>query len=178
MRFLKVILKGGFKYTYKLYRKISKYFYTYLAELTSSTEKGKITANGLTLLTKNTVVGKNINFNGLRIYGLGKVTIGSNFHSGRNCKIITDVHDYEGSKIPYDENIIKKDVLIEDNVWLGSEVILLGGVTIGEGAIVQAGSVVVSSVEKLAIVGGHPARKFSQRDREHYYTLKEKKAFH
>ena len=51
--------------------------------------------------------------------------------------------------------------------------IVLGGVTIGEGAIIQAGSVVVKDIPPLAIAGGHPAVPFKYRDKEHYYRLKE-----
>lgn len=47
--------------------------------------------------------------------------------------------------------------------------IVLGGVIIREGAIIQAaGSVVVDDIPKCAIAGGHPAKVFKYRDREHY----------
>lgn len=49
-----------------------------------------------TVLTKNTVLGRNPNFNGLKVRGRGKVVFGDNFHSGENCLIITDFHNYEG----------------------------------------------------------------------------------
>jgi len=68
--------------------------------------------------------------------------------------------------------------LIEDNVWLGHRVIILGGVTIGEGAIIQAGSVVVKDIPKYAIAGGHPAKVFKYRDIKHYNRLKKEKKFH
>ena len=67
---------------------------------------------------------------------------------------------------------IVKDVVIEDNVWIGTHVIILGGAHIGEGAIIQAGSVVVGDVPALAIAGGHPAEPFKYRDEDHYYKLK------
>ena len=63
-------------------------------------------------------------------------------------------------------------------MWIGDKVIILGGVTIGEGAIIQAGSVVVSNIPKYAIAGGHPAKVFSKRDVEHYKKLKQEKKFH
>jgi acetyltransferase-like isoleucine patch superfamily enzyme len=68
-------------------------------------------------------------------------------------------------------------VVIKDNVWLGHGVIVLGGVTIGEGAIIQAGSVVVKSIADLGIAGGHPAKIFKSRDKKHYLDLKKKKLF-
>ena len=63
----------------------------------------------------------------VRIYkGTGKVTIGSYFHSGPGCQIITSFHNYEGGAIPYDETYVNKDVNIGDCVWLGNNVIILG----------------------------------------------------
>lgn len=69
-------------------------------------------------------------------------------------------------------------MVIKDCVWLGNNVIILGGVTIGEGAIIQAGSVVCKDIPDFAIAGGHPAKAFKFRDKEHYLELKEKKKFY
>ena len=129
--------------------------------------------NRNSMVSKNAILGNNVNFNGMHIGSGGKVVIGNNFHSGSDCLILAQNHNYEGEKIPYDEQIICKDVTIEDNVWLGSRVIVLPGVTIGEGAIIQAGSVVVSNIPKYAIAGGHPAKVFKYRNIEHYQKLKE-----
>lgn len=93
--------------------------------------------------------------------------------------MITQIHNYDhGKKVPYDDTYIYKDITIEDNVWLGSRVIVLGGVTIGEGAIIQAGSVVVKNIPKYAIAGGHPATVFKYRDIDHYERLKAEGKFH
>ena len=135
--------------------------------------------NNPTNVTKNTFLGDNVNFNGMKIQGKGKVAIGNNFHSGIDCMIITDIHNYDkGVAIPYDDTIISKDVAIEDNVWLGNKVMILPGVKISEGSIIQAGSVVVNDIEKYAIAGGHPAKVFKYRDIEHYERLKSEKKFH
>lgn len=134
--------------------------------------------NMFSVVTKNTIIGNNVNFNGMRISGNGKVLIGNNFHSGTECMIITSYHNYDqGAKIPYDDTYMSKDVVIEDNVWLGSRVIVLGGVKIGEGAIIQAGSVVVKDIPSYGIAGGHPAKVFKYRDVEHYKQLKEQGLF-
>lgn len=107
------------------------------------------------------------------------MAIGDNFHSGHACLMITDIHNYDaGNAIPYDSTLIIKDIVIEDNVWLGDRVIILGGVTLGEGSIIQAGSVVTKSVPKYAIAGGHPAKVFKTRDVEHYERLKAEGRFH
>lgn len=133
--------------------------------------------NGYSKFTKNTSIGDYANFNGMDIQGKGKVKIGNYFHSGRDCMIIAGHHNYEGEALPYDYNWIIKDVIIDDFVWIGSRVIILGGVHIGEGAIVQAGSVVVSDVPPYAIVGGNPAKVFKWRNIEHFMKLKEQNAF-
>lgn len=139
----------------------------------------KLYVGGKSYVTANTVLGENVNFNGMAIHGNGNVTIGDNFHSGTQCQIITSFHNYDrGETIPYDRTYIDKDVTIGENVWLGNNVIILGGVTIGEGAIIQAGSVVCKDVPPLAIAGGHPAVPFRYRDSDHYYKLKAEKRFY
>jgi acetyltransferase-like isoleucine patch superfamily enzyme len=149
-----------------------------LALLNVAEYKIKPKINGITKFSKNTHLGANTNFNGMIIGGGGKVTIGDYFHSGMGCRIMTQNHNYEGAKIPYDATYITKDVAIGDYVWLGDFVIVLTGVTIGEGAIIQAGSVVTSDIPAYAIAGGHPAKQFSERDKAHFEKLKSEGAFH
>ena len=159
-------------------RKLLTLLYTYRIKRKAGSYIEPLLVHGYSTVTKKTFLGKNVNFNGMSIGGCGSVTIGNNFHSGKECSIITQNHNYEGEKIPYDDTDICKDVTIEDNVWLGNRVIILGGVTIGEGAIIQAGSVVVKSIPKYAIAGGAPAKVFSQRDIEHYELLKSQNRFY
>lgn len=123
-------------------------------------------------------LGDNCNFNGIHILGNGTVIIGDNFHSGKECMILTQNHNYEGLAIPYDHTYIKKRIIIEDNVWLGNRVLLVGNLNIGEGAIVAAGSVVVKDIPRCAIVGGNPARIIKYRDIGHYEKLKSEGKFH
>ena len=138
-----------------------------------------IYVNRFTVLSRKTVLGKNVSFNGFRVFGTGQLTIGNNFHSGQDCMAFTSDHNYDhGEAIPYDHKSICKHIVIEDNVWLGARVLVLGGVTIGEGAIVQAGAVVVKDVPKLTIVGGNPAKVIKTRNAEHYYGLKNEGKFH
>jgi acetyltransferase-like isoleucine patch superfamily enzyme len=134
---------------------------------------------GNTKLHEETYLGRNCHFNGLKVVGGGKLIIGDNFHSGEEILVITQNHRYDGGEsIPYDKTYEFKDVVIEDNVWIGSRVVILGGVTIGEGAVVQAGSVVVTDIPKYAIAGGHPAKQFASRDVDLYEKLKRQKKFH
>jgi len=55
-------------------------------------------------------------------------------------------------------NVISKEIIIKDKAWIGFNVIILKGVTIGEGAIVASGSVVTKDVPDFTLVGGNPAR--------------------
>ena len=87
-------------------------------------------------------------------------------------------HDYDHvSAIPYGKEVTRKQVLIGDFVWLGQDVTICGNITIGEGAVVAIGSVVVKDVPPFAIVGGNPAKVIKYRDLDHYNKLKEQRKF-
>ena len=159
--------------------KIKKKFYQHRCESVAKHHGSNFKVNGESYVTPKTTIGDNVNFNGMKIQGNGNVIIGNNFHSGIECMIITSIHNYDkGNAIPYDNTVISKDIIIEDNVWFGNRVTILPGVKIGEGAIIQAGSVVVNDIEKYAIAGGHPAKVFKYRDIDHYEKLKSEKKFH
>ena len=57
------------------------------------------------------------------------------------------------------------------NVWVGMNVVILPGATIGDWAIIGAGAVVSGTVAALAIVGAPPASVIKERDAEHYQRL-------
>lgn len=78
---------------------------------------------------------------------------------GRDCKISWDVIIMDSDQHPLNSDvIINKPVVIEDRAWIGCRCIVLKGVTIGEGAIVAAGSVVTRDIPPRTIWGGTPAR--------------------
>jgi len=156
-----------------------RFIYTNKIKLQASKVGRELRVNGPSSVGPNTILGDNVNFNGMRIEGRGNVHIGNNFHSGPECLMITSNHNFDsGNAVPYDSSYIHKDITIEDNVWFGTRVIILGGVTIGEGAIIQAGSVVVNDIPQYGIAGGSPAKVFKYRDSEHYEKLKSEKLFH
>lgn len=134
---------------------------------------------GFSYVTPNTIIKDNVNFNGMRIMGGGNVTIGRYFHSGIENLIITQNHNYDnGNAIPYDNTYVYKDVEIGDFVWFGSRVMILPGTKIGEGAIIQGGSVVHGEIPPYAIAGGNPAKVFKYRDIEHFKKLKAEGKFY
>ena len=163
----------------KYIKKILTFVFTFLAIRRVGGYKSKPKVNFYSRFTKNTHIGYNCHFNGMIIRGNGKVTIGDNFHSGKNILLINSYHKYDNANaIPYDtKEMIDKNIVIEDNVWIGDRVIILGGVKIGEGAIIQAGAVVVKDIENFGIAGGNPAKVFKYRNIENYKILKEKKKF-
>lgn len=156
-----------------LMKKIRVKKYNFLATRNIKSYGDNLRVKRRTRLNQNTVLGNNVHFNGLTVSGNGHVYIGDNFHSGEDCLLITQNHNYDnGEAIPYDDTYILKQTTINENVWFGSRVIVLAGITIGEGAIIQAGSVVVKDIPACAIAGGHPAKVFKYRDKDHYYKLK------
>lgn len=90
------------------------------------------------------------------------ITIGNNVGIAHNTKIYTLGHDLNDPQF----KTKGAEVTIKDNVFIFSNALIMPGVTIGEGAIVLAGSVVTKDVEPWAIVGGNPAKKIRERSRE------------
>jgi chloramphenicol O-acetyltransferase type B len=178
---MKIIWYNVFRIYFSIKARLKKnqsIYFKRQVELSCKSFIAPLRVNGFTYVSKHTTLGKNVSFNGMDIGGAGKVKIGDNFHSGVGCKILTQIHNYEGRALPYDDEIIAKDTIIGDNVWFGDDVTVLGGIIIGNGAIIQAGSVVVSSIPDYGIAGGHPAKVFKSRNIEHYNKLLEEKKFH
>ena len=107
------------------------------------------------------VIGDNVGISGSTICATTSVTIGNNVLIGSGCLISdTDSHpiDWEDRLYDRNEKTRKAPIVIEDNVFIGARSIILKGVTIGEGAVVGAGSVVSKDVPPYSIVCGNPAR--------------------
>lgn len=112
---------------------------------------------------RNIHFGKNIFINrSCHFQDQGGITIGNNNLIGHQVVFATVDHDFDPNKR---DDIYVAPIILEDNVWVGSNATILKGVTIGEGAIVAAGSVVKKDVPAYTIVGGNPAveiRKLSE----------------
>lgn len=108
----------------------------------------------------------------------GGVEIGAFFHTGRGLTIFSSNHDYNSKDfIPYGRESICKKVTIKDFVWCGANVTILPGVTIGEGCIIGAGSVVTQNIPDYAIAAGNPAKVIKYRDVDTFLKLKEERKY-
>lgn len=81
------------------------------------------------------------------------------------CKFVDHDHGNDRRDIPMNQQPdgAEAEIVLEEDVWLGANVIVLKGVRIGRGAIVAAGAVVTKSIGAHEIWGGVPARQIGQR---------------
>ncbi|GHV01380.1 maltose acetyltransferase [Clostridia bacterium] len=106
----------------------------------------------------NIEVGENfyINHNAV-ILDCGKVTFGDNVFIGPNCAFYTPEHPLDaptrnaGVEYAY-------PITVDDNVWIGGNAVVLGGVTIGSNAVIGAGSVVTRDIPSGVVAVGNPCR--------------------
>lgn len=98
----------------------------------------------------------------VHIWGHGGLNIGNRVMIGSNSVITTLTHDYNQDVMF--GTLIKKRIVIEDDVWIGAHSTILPGITVGKGAVVGAGSVVTKDVAPYSIVVGVPARCFKFRN--------------
>jgi maltose O-acetyltransferase len=105
-------------------------------------------------LGDDTVVGHYANIRPGRL-----IRVGSNVTIAQFVSIIGDNHRVEDPELPIlVQGAIPEDVVIEDDAWIGAQVVILPGVRVGRGAVVGAGSIVTKDVSPGAIVAGNPAR--------------------
>jgi acetyltransferase-like isoleucine patch superfamily enzyme len=113
----------------------------------------------------NITIGNNCSINPYTmIFGTGGVTIGNNVLIAAQCMIVPVNHNFDQRHIPISEQGHNaKGILIEDDVWIGHGCSILDGVTIGQGAIIAAGSVVNKNIERFSVNGGVPVKKIKDR---------------
>ncbi|NEU14578.1 acyltransferase [Methylobacterium sp. BTF04] len=97
--------------------------------------------------------------------GRGPLYIGKNVNISHYTIIHTLTHVTNSPSF----HAIAKPVALMDHCWIGARAIILPGVTVGEGSVVAAGSVVVKDVPPYTIVGGNPAKIIGQRTRDLQY---------
>lgn len=94
----------------------------------------------------------------------GIISIGKNVRIASKCCFVASDHVYSRTDIPIkNQGYNNEDIIIHDDVWIGVNTTILKGVTINEGAIVAAGSLVTKNVPKFSIVAGVPSKIISKR---------------
>jgi acetyltransferase-like isoleucine patch superfamily enzyme len=101
--------------------------------------------------------------------GKDMVIIGDNVSIAPNVILITEScanNGYEINKIPYVKDKLTKveRIIIENEVWIGANVTILPGVTIGKCSVIGAGSIVIENIDPYSIYAGTPAKKLKNLD--------------
>lgn len=93
----------------------------------------------------------------------GKITIGNNVLIGPNVVIRAANHGLDRTKLIRNQPLSYGEIVIEDDVWIGSNAVICAGAFLSQGTVVGAGAVVTGITEPYSIVGGVPARKINER---------------
>lgn len=119
---------------------------------------------------KSPDIGRNISFSSRISMGdnsgigddcvfIGKVSIGDHVLMGPKCAFIASNHKFrDKSKLIKYQGEIDKEIVVGSDCWIGYGCIVLAGVTINEGAVIAAGSVVTKDVPQYSVVAGVPAK--------------------
>jgi len=111
--------------------------------------------------------GRNLRINsGVFIDARGGLTIGDDVLIGPNAVIVTSEHQWDDPDRPIAEQGQRAaPVTIGDDVWVGAGAVVLPGITLAQGTVVGAGSVITRDTAPYTIVGGVPARPLGERRR-------------
>lgn len=108
---------------------------------------------------ENISIGKSFLNEDIFLNGLAGITICDHVMMGHRCTITTDDHYFENPDIlPLYQGRKSAPIIIEDGAYIGINVVILPGVTIGAGAVIGAGSIVNKSIPSMAVAVGVPAR--------------------
>ncbi|GAB3897685.1 acyltransferase [Larkinella knui] len=96
---------------------------------------------------------------------IGPVTIGTDVIIAQHVVVSGLNHSYEDvSRSIREQPVVTRPIVIEDECWIGANVVITAGVTIGRHSVVAGGSVVTRDVPPYSVVGGNPARLLKQYD--------------
>lgn len=113
------------------------------------------------------VIGESCVFNsGCVLYSGNGITVGNAVSVAANCVFAPTNHQYDDPDTFIQSQGFrpsKGGIVIEDDVWLGANVVVLDGALLRRGAVIAAGSVVRGEVETYAIYAGAPARRIGER---------------
>lgn len=110
----------------------------------------------------------------LQIHAINSIIIEDNVLIAANVFIVDCSHGYENARIPYKNQGLDKiaPVLVKKGSWIGQNVVILQGVTIGEYSIIGANSVVTTSIPDRCIAVGSPAKPIKKWDEQQQVWVK------
>jgi acetyltransferase-like isoleucine patch superfamily enzyme len=113
------------------------------------------------------VLGERVYINsGTVLYSGNGITIGDNVLIGPNCSLTPVNHQFSNKDIPILKQGFKKSkggIIIEEDVWIGANVVILDGAIIRKGAVIGANSLVNYEIEPYSINYGTPCKKVDYR---------------
>lgn len=151
-----------------LFKRIGKR--TFIHPLASVKDYSKVELGDYNIINRNVTIwaelttGNYVHINpNTTIYG--KVRIGSNVMIGPNVMIASGNHGMEREKgfMINQDCTLKKPIIIEDDVWVGANVVITDGVRIRKGSVIGAGSVVTKDTQEYSINVGNPAKILKKR---------------
>ena len=95
----------------------------------------------------------------MKLYALGTIKIGAKVTVSQGAHLCAGSHDYEDPKFV----LLKLPIHIENSAWVCADAFVGPNVTIGEGAVIAARSVVMKDVAGWEVVGGNPCKKIKNR---------------
>lgn len=131
-----------------------------LGNITIYSDKAKVKIGDRVFIGPNTTI---FCYEGVEIqddvmFSWGCTIIDTNSHSLKSEERKNDVSDWKKGWQYKDWSVVESGrVLVEKKSWIGFNSILMKGITVGEGTIIAAGSVVTKSTEPYSVVGGNPA---------------------
>jgi acetyltransferase-like isoleucine patch superfamily enzyme len=93
----------------------------------------------------------------------GKVRLGTGVRIGAHSSILGFNHGFEVDRPVYHQPLTIRGITIGDDVWIGSQVVILDGVTIGDHVVIGAGSIVTKDIPSYSVAAGNPARLLRDR---------------
>lgn len=97
--------------------------------------------------------------NGAILYSQGKITIGKRAVISQGSHLCAGTHDYTLPGFP----LVTRPIIISDNAWIAAESFIHPGITIGEGCVVGARSVVTKDMPAWMVCAGHPCKPLKER---------------
>ena len=119
------------------------------------------------MFPENISIGKNTYINNnsfLKAGNNSKIIIGNDCLISYCIHMRTDTHNYMDSMTKINmQGHNEKDIIIGNDAWIGYGAQIMSGVTVGDGAVIAAGSIVTKDVLPYTVVGGVPAKKIKER---------------